>query len=280
MLRPMLARHYEDGPSCQFQRGLLAQPKLNGIRALYSNGILQSRDGHYWSPRRLVALREALRQLPSDYVFDGELYLHGMPLAAINSRVAVNRIDDHPEAATIEYHVFDVMSRETMLTRLRFLSKLKSRIDADSLIKFVPTYVLRSRADADALHAHWRASGYEGSMYRHPLEPYPTPSLCRRADLRVSSLLKRKDWFDIELPIVGLRSGQGKHSSTLSCFVLRLPNGSTFEVSSGPSDAERALYHALGARLIGQMCRIEYRELTPDGIPFHTRIECVELPTH
>ena len=280
MLRPMLARHYEDGPSCQFQPGLLAQPKLNGIRALYSNNILQSRDGHYWPSHRLAALRDSLRHLPSEYVFDGELYCHGLPLSAINSRVAVNRVDDHPDAATIEYHVFDVMSRRPMLERVRFLSSLQSRLDGVPLLRFVPTYVVRRRADADALHLHWRSAGYEGSMYRQPFDPYPTPSLSKRADLRVPSLLKRKDWFDIELPIVGLRSGQGKHAATMSCFVLRLPNGSTFEVSSGPSDAERALYHALGARLIGQLCRIEYRELTPDGIPFHTRIECVELPPH
>lgn len=279
MLRPMLARHYEDGPSCQFQRGLLAQPKLNGIRCLVEQRNMQTRDGCFWKPHRMTALREQLATLPANVVFDGELYLHGMPLSEINSRTAVHRIEDHPEHARIEYHIFDVMSRAPMLQRVRYLSKLQKHLDAP-LIRFVPFYVLRSRADADALHLHWRRSGYEGSIYRRPLDPYPTPSLCRRADLRVPSLLKRKDWFDIELPIVGMRSGQGKHANTLSCFVLRLPDDRTFEVSSGPSDAERALYHALGNRLIGRMCRIEYRELTTDNIPFHTRIECVELPPH
>lgn len=276
----MLARFFGDGPSCQFVPGLLAQPKLNGVRCLVENGAMLSRDGHRWHPSRLPALRRALDALPRDVTFDGELYRHGESLAWINSRVAVNRIEDHPEHALVEYHVFDVLSRRPMFDRIRYLAQLARTFSPSSLVRFVPTYVVRSRADADTLHLHWRSVGYEGSMYRRPFDPYPTPRFCSRADLRVPSLLKRKDWLDITLPIVGMRSGTGKHAATMSCFVLRLSDGRTFEVSSGPSDAERALYHAFGSRLLGQMCRIEYRELTLNGIPFHTRIECVELPPH
>ena len=40
--RPMLAKTYGDGPSCQYKPGMLVQPKLNGIRALYHNGTFVS----------------------------------------------------------------------------------------------------------------------------------------------------------------------------------------------------------------------------------------------
>ncbi len=276
----MLARHYGDGPSCQFRPGLLAQPKLNGIRCLVEGTAMQSRDGHLWAPHRMTALRRELALLPTDVVFDGELYLHGLPLSEINSRTAVRRIDDHPDAGVIEYHIFDMLSRAPMLQRIQYLSRLRNRLNGLRLLRFVPTYVLRDAATADALHLHWRSNGYEGSMYRDPHAPYPAVGLCPRADLRVPALLKRKDWLDMELPIVGMRSGVGKHAATMSCFVLRLPDGRTFEVSRGPSDAERYSYFAFGNRLLGQLCRFEYRELNQYGIPTHTRIESVDLPAH
>lgn len=271
----MLAKTYGSSPSCLYTPGMIVQPKLNGIRALYHNGTFTSRDGETWSPNCLLHLKHELQNF-RDVVLDGELYIHGQPLQTINSRCAVVRQTPHPEEDTVEFHIFDYISREDNLTRCHTLT---DRLRNSSLqrTRCVCSILTSSELEANSHYLAFKKAGYEGMMYRDPLAPYALPDNCKRKDLRTSWLLKRKDWLDLDAIIVGMGEGLGKHSSTMSYFNLDY-NGIQFEVSSGPTDQERLLYYKLGPRLFGQRCKIEYRELTPDGKPFHCRIVQVELP--
>lgn len=272
--RPMLAKTYTAGhPSCDYPANSLLQPKLNGIRMLYANGLCWSRDLEMWSPLCLSHIRESLAPL-KDVCLDGELYLHGLPLQTINSRVAVNRTSPHPKESTIEYHVFDYISNETCARRLTQLSRF---LPTNSYVKLVPSFWSRSRADADRLYAKFLADKYEGGMYRDPTRPYAIVGHHPRKDNRVSWLLKRKEWLDLDATIVGMESGEGKHADTLSSFVVSW-RGKVWKISSGLTDMERAELYSFGRRLIGCVCKIEYRELTGSGTPFHGRITYVELP--
>lgn len=269
----MLAKTYGAGPSCQYTPGMIVQPKLNGIRALYCNGTFVSRDGEQWSTACLTHLRNDLSHI-TDICLDGELYCHGLPLQTINSRIAVVRTTPHADERSIQFHVFDYVSREPCVVRLLQLSRMLRETEH---VKLVASYIPSSPSMVESHYKHFKTHGYEGMMYRCPYSPYAIPGEHPRKDNRVHWLLKRKDWFDLDAVIVGLESGEGKHANTLSRFVLRW-NNKEFRVSSGPTDAERLEYWQLGDALLGQRCKIEYRELTEHGTPFHGRIVYVELP--
>ena len=69
------------------------QPKLNGVRALYHRGQMQSRglsneEGKIWNTPVIAHLLEELNKLiPPFLLTDGELYLHGKSLQQINLNV-------------------------------------------------------------------------------------------------------------------------------------------------------------------------------------------------
>lgn len=280
LVRPMLAKTYQDGSSCQYAPGMLVQPKLNGIRLMYLNGQFVSRgmgleQGKILGDRRLFHLLPELVSF-RNIVLDGELYCHGMSLQQINSRARVSSHDPHPDEASLEYHVFDYVSREPFARRIAQLSRVFRR--SFRHVRLVPTYPTRSELASDSYYLRFIRLGYEGLMYRRPDAPYALLNECSRKDLRTADLLKRKQWIEIDTTIRGMSSGEGKHSDTMSKFHLDW-NGIEFSCSSGPSDAERELYWRLGKQLNGQTCRIEYRELTEQGTPFNARITHVDLPT-
>lgn len=270
----MLAKTYNDGPSCRYREGMLVQPKLNGIRMLYNNGICVSRDGEQWSDLCLTHIKQSLKDI-TDVILDGELYCHGLSLQTINSRVAVVHVSPHDKEATIQYHVFDYVSREPCYERLVKLAKAIPRTEA---VRLVPSYVTSSELAANKYHLGFRNDGYEGSMLRCPHSPYAIPNECGNKANRVHWLLKRKDWLDLEAIIVGIESGDGKHANTMSSFILDW-EGKTFKCSSGPTDLERLEYYQLGNRLLGMRCKVEYFTLTDRGVPSSgSRITYVELP--
>lgn len=274
LVRPMLAKTFGAGPSCQYMPGHIVQPKLNGIRALYQGGTFVSRDGEVWASNRLLHLKHDLKDVQEDIPIDGELYIHDTPLQTINSYASVKSARVNKHEPTLQYHIFDIISRDPCVERLIMLKDL---IKETPNIRIVPSYITRSNSEAELYYRHFKSSGFEGMMYRDPWRPYAIPGECPRQDLRVAWLLKRKEWLDLDGVIVGMTASKGKHFDTMSSFWVEW-EGKRFEVSSGPTDAERQLYWSYGQRLAGQRIKIEYRELTKDGIPFHERIVFVELP--
>jgi len=277
----MLAKTYQDGPSCQYSPGMMVQPKLNGIRLMYLNEQFVSRgmgleQGKVLDIRRLIHIRPLLLRFPN-IVLDGELYRHGMSLQQINSRARVASTDAHPDEIALEYHVFDYVSRMPFAERFIHLVQLFRDLPPNGKLRLVPTYLTRSEQEANRHYAQFLSEGYEGMMLRRPDSPYALSDTCSRKDLRVADLLKRKVWIEVETVIRGVESGEGKHANTMSKFVLQWGD-KVFRCSSGPSDAERELYIQLGTKLHGCKCRIEYRELTEYGTPFNARITHVELP--
>ncbi len=271
--RPMLAKTYGSSPSCQYVPGMIVQPKLNGIRMMYCNGVCWSRDLEVWRPNHLRHIRAALSSV-KDVILDGELYLHGMPLQQINSRVAVNRTMPHKEESLIEYHVFDYVSREPMLQRIASLCRF---LPVGTHVKLVSSALARTQEAADNAYAGLLAAKYEGMMYRHPQAPYAIVGEHKRKDNRVAWLLKRKEWLDLDAVIVDINDGKGKHSDTLSTLRVKWRD-KVFDISSGLTDMERLELWSYGRLLVGCAVKIEYRELTGNGVPFHGRIVCVEIP--
>ncbi len=96
--------------------------------------------------------------------------------------------------------------------------------------------------------------GGEGLMLRKPGSLYePKRSL---------TLLKVKRFKDGEAVVVGHVPGTGKYEGLLGALRVQLPNGITFSVGTGLSDAERAAPPPPGT-----LITYRYQELSRDGVP-------------
>ncbi len=276
-IKPMLAKPYEQK---LFVPGSFVQPKLNGVRCLYQNGRMVSRDGHLWAPSTLCHIRQTLEAVElHNNILDGELYVHGMSLQNINSRCAVMRVEPHADEAVIEFHVFDYISREPMVQRVVKLASLFKDTAALSSgpVKLVPTFLCRSLHSLDRFHDRFKREGFEGTMVRHPQKPYAIPGEHPRKDNRVSWLLKRKDWLDLDALIVRVVEGEDGFAGTMGSFELDY-NGKRFFAGSGPTHDERAEYWANRHRFTGMRCKVQFEMLSDSGTPLKPVIIQVELP--
>lgn len=277
----MLARTY--GPKYN-KYPTYVQPKLNGIRALYQNGIFQSRDEKLWKSGVLQHLVDELHSLPLDAspILDGELYVHNWKLQRINGAVAVNRLEPIPDTLRVEYHIFDRVAENTPFSErwIAFKHILETKLCLH--IKIVPTDYINNTVGLDSLFNYWTALGYEGVMLR-PDGPYEYGETPHGTQKRSEFLWKKKMWEDGEFECVGVTRGEGKADigiGALECAVpkpFKTEGDKTFhmffKVGTGFSDEDRISY--MQNPPIGKLVRIRYLCLTEDGIPFNPSFLCV-----
>ncbi len=79
---------------------------------------------------------------------------------------------------------------------------------------------------------------------------------------RSDTLLKLKPWLDAEAEVIGHSAGKGRHTGRLGALQVRTPEGKTFLLGTGFSDAQRQNPPPMGARVT-----YRYREFTRTGLP-------------
>lgn len=256
------------------------QPKLNGIRLLYFDGVMQSRSfgldiPRTWPQHRLKHLRNELFNVPSRYLFDGELYVHGWSLQKINGTAAINGGNDNERTPLLEYHVFDIVDTENLdlifSERVEILTRF-SRQTFDK-VRFVETIPIASELVGDANYAAWKHFGYEGAVYKDPNESYGFVEDCGNKENRWKKTLKRKDYLDEKCKIISVLEGEGKFEGMVGAFILELPNGVRFQAGSGLYDSQREEYWENPP--IGVFCEIKYFALSDEGKPLQPTIEAV-----
>jgi len=248
----------------KMQPPFAVQPKLNGVRCLYQNDIMTSRDEIPWAQTMLTHIREELSTLiPAPWILDGELYVHGWSLQQINSAVAVKRNEPTDRTFLVTYNVFDTVSLQGFLTRFKAITPILRDLKH---VKLVPTHLCQSHSEADALYLHYRKLGYEGIMYRKLDQPY-------EPDKRVHTLLKRKGWLDDEFEIIGVQEGEGRCVGMCGALVCRATNGATFNVGTGFDDSTRVSF--LTSPPIGLFAKVQYLSLSDSGIPLNPSFQCL-----
>lgn len=252
------------------------QPKLNGVRALYQNGIFQSRDEKLWSNEKLFHLKAQLveiEKLIGPRILDGELYLHGLRLQTINGAVAINAKTPRDDTHIIEYHVFDCIHPQDVKFSERFLLfGMKLRSAGLSHIKVVETNYCITREQVDSLFQHHISNGYEGIMLR-PDGPYEPSSA---TGSRSSYLWKYKHWEDAEFLCVGFVQGDGKAAIGVGALILCVAEAeisTEFHCGTGFTDSDRIELSQNSP--VGKMVRVRYNSLTSDGIPTPCAFVCV-----
>lgn len=216
--KPMLAEKYS-----KFEVGL-AQPKLDGIRAIATKDGVWSRQGKPipGAPHIVEALEPVFAKRP-DLVLDGELYNHELKDDFNKLSSLIKKGNPKPEQAAeirakVQYHVYDCPTvKGGFIARTAFVQALVKSLDKPFLIP-VPTQTISKDWQYDELHQAWVMQGYEGSMWR-----------CRDTEYeqkRSKSLRKRKDFDDEEFDLIpgGIEEGEGNWAGAAKRAVFWLPD--------------------------------------------------------
>ena len=239
------------------------EPKLDGIRcfAIVENGVakLFARSG------KLISnfddtIGSALASL-GDGCYDGELM--GKDFVAL-MRQAYRK--ENVEVEDTYLSLFDYLplnewkANNTIMSTADRYSELQNRVakhGETSYLKVVQRYVVGACYDEIMkLHHTFVEAGYEGAMVKTVNSPYRFG--------RSYDIMKVKEFHDVDLPIIGIEEGTGRHKNNLGAVKVNY-NGVTVKVGSGFSDKERMQVWADQDNFIGRMIEVRYQEVTPDG---------------
>lgn len=258
----MLATPFES--ITQLDYPYLGQPKLNGIRATWTGSQLISRQDKVWKPQSLPHIYDKLIRwsvVHPGVVLDGELYAHGLSFQEIEARCAVKRIGPHDSAVVIDYHAFDIISRDDTEARQITLSQIYQ--------PWVAVCKVHNRSDLNTYMNTFIEYGYEGMILRAYGAPYVharTPLLIKVKPLKFASVVVRT-----------VNEGLGKFAGMMGSFTVTM-NNVEFDVGGGNvTEAQRqqiwndrrlwdqkSLHHLMMAP---RQIMISYRDVFNSGRP-------------
>lgn len=272
-MKPMCAFRYKD-QSHTLPDLVAVQPKLNGVRALTFNNQCQSRWEKLWHINKVTHILRPLQSINPAWILDGEFYLHGTSLQKINGAMSINSSEVTPLTREIEYHIFDGFNRRAPLQpfreRFETLSAILLPLLGTTSIRLVDTHFV-TQAQAERSYPSYLNDGYEGMMYRVPDSPYGHLALCTNQENRWKYLLKRKDFLDGEVRVIGRTEGEGKYEGMMGGLICLFDNGNRFTVGSGFSDQQRAIFY--DDPPIDQYITIKYEMLSENGTPLKATFE-------
>lgn len=220
--------------------------KLDGVRALW-NG--QTREFITRSGNIYLAPEWFTKDLPEESL-DGELWM-GRKMFQLTSGIC-RRHDQSDAWKEIKYLVFDAPNvKATFEQRAIFASNL---IKTHPYAKWHEHKVCQGINHVIDELAAVEALGAEGLMLRAPNSQYePNRSM---------TLLKVVSHIDTEAIVTGYQAGKGKHKGRMGALLVKMENGTEFEIGTGFSDAERD-----NPPEVGTLVKFKYRELTDGGKP-------------
>jgi len=227
-------------------RGWWMSEKLDGVRAWWDGRRFLSRQGNvYQAPDWFTA------GLP-DVPLDGELWLDRRAFQRTVSIVR-RQCGQGDRWREIKYVAFDAPGVGPFEERQRFLKDMLQERQA----RFAGVLCQTRCADAAALAAELariESLGGEGLMLRQPGSRYEPG--------RSATLLKVKTSRDAEGRVVEHLAGRGRNAAWMGAVVVELPDGQTFSLGTGFSDAQRQ-----DPPPIGSVVTYSYQELTDRGVP-------------
>lgn len=251
--------------------------KLNGVRATFYKGRLYARSGvPYEGLDHIVDI--LTRKEFAGLVFDGELTLLDKGDLSDNEafRKATGIINsDVDDKTCICYTIFDivntpefecdkcVMTYKARRTALEAVSGLLS----DNHVRVLPVlYMGTDQSKIPELLEQMVKEDKEGLIANLDV-PYKRK--------RHGGILKIKQFYTMDLPIVGYEEGSGRLAGTLGAFILDY-QGNPVNVGSGFSDEQRVEFWKRRNELIGVLCEVKYKEISSDK---KTKARSLQFPT-
>ena len=274
MIKPMLAHKVND-KKIDFTEPVFIQPKLDGVRCIFTKDGAYSRTGKQFHNLRHIELRlKGFFKLNPDVQLDGELYNHALrnDFEKIISLVRKQKPTDEDRLNArnlIQYHVYDyIVPFIGYEARLKWLMSNKVLWWGDVIVPVETHRVNKYEEAANMHHDGFLKQGYEGSILRLN-GPYEQK--------RSYNLQKFKDFSDDEATIVGYEAGKGKRTGTLGKFFMMDDNGIEFGCPPGKGYNYTDLANILDNvhDYIGKRATFTYFERTKAGNYRHPLFKCI-----
>ena len=253
----MLASTYRPGvPVSAF----LVSEKLDGVRGRWDGRTLWTRGG-----ARITPPPSFTRGWP-DEPMDGELWIGRGRFDEVSAAVRRNEADPRVWRE-IRFMLFDLPAHGgPFAERVARMRTLVAAAGNPSLA-MIPQRHFITAAELDAELARVVAAGGEGLMlHRHDAVYRPG---------RSDDLLKYKPFEDAEALVTAHLPGKGKYLGVMGALQVRTPDGRSFRIGSGFTDAQRSAPPPPGAWVT-----YRYNGLTAKGLPRFARFVRVreEMP--
>lgn len=239
--------------------------KLNGVRATFYRGKLYARSGQVYTG--LDHIVNALKWTEkANIVFDGELTLKDKGDLSDNEafRVATGILNGENvcDKTRICYTIFDVVPVEDFEgTPSCTYEKRRAVLDTIAdMIRTDCTQALPVLYHGTDQHMIWEllermvAEDKEGLMLNTNVPYYRN---------RHKGILKVKQFYSMDLPIIRCEEGSGRLAGTLGAFVLDF-HANEVKVGSGFSDEQRRAYWQNCKDITGMLCEVKYKEISAD----------------
>ena len=271
--KAMLAHKFDD-KRVDWSQPVYIQPKLDGVRCLFTKDGAYSRTGKQFKNIAHIelALIPFFQQQP-DVVLDGELYNHELKhdFEKIISLVRKQKptADDRLEAKKlVQFHVYDYFDGVMYDSYKTRMQQLVTSDIYDAQIKYVPARLVDSYNYARDIHATFLSEGYEGSIIR-------LDGLYKHG--RSYDLMKFKDFSDAEATITGYEEGKGKRTNTVGKFLMIDDEDVEFGCPPGKGYNYKDLSNMLLniKDYMGQRATFTYFQRTKAGSYRHPLFKCI-----
>ena len=272
-IKPMLA-HKFDKSKVDFDNGVYIQPKLDGVRCLFTKDGAYSRTGKkFMNVKHIETALQPFFDNSPHIILDGELYNHKLKddFEKIISLVRKQKPtdEDRKDAQNlVQLHVYDYIDGNYSDYEDRRWNLNISDIYSDA-VKHVESVLVLNLNEAKAAHGNFMSLGYEGSILRTPKGIYKHG--------RSYDLMKFKDFSDTEATIVDYVSGKGKRTGTLGKFIMLDDKGVKFGCPPGKGYSYKDLANMLENidTFIGKRATFTYFQRTKAGSYRHPLFKAI-----
>ncbi len=229
----------------------LVSEKYDGIRAIWKNGKLRTRQGNI-----VHAPKWFTQDLPKRWL-DGELWYERENFEYVASTVSKLTPVDR-EWKNIKYMVFDAPSAElNFRSRAKLYTALVQKLNV-AHIQAVKQFTVHSNEALAQLLEHHTANGAEGLMLHKADAMF--------SEGRSGNLLKLKKHMDDEALVLKHFEGKGKYKGYLGALLVQYQHLSEkpieFKIGSGFSDRDRQFPPP-----VGSVISFKYYGFTKRGVP-------------
>jgi len=273
MIKPMLA-HKFDKSRVDWNEPVYIQPKLDGVRCLFTKDGAYSRSGKQFMNLRHIeiALKPFFDQQP-DVILDGELYNHKLKndfekIISLVRKQKPTDIDRLDAKHLVQFHCYDYFDGVQYNSYKTRLTNLACSDIYNYCVTYVPAKLVDSYNYARELHEEFLDEGYEGSIIR-------LDGLYKHG--RSYDLMKFKDFSDSEATIVGYEEGKGKRLGTIGKFMMQDDDGNQFGCPPGKGFTYGDLKCMLKNihQYMGQRATFTYFQRTNAGSYRHPLFKCI-----
>lgn len=206
-VKPMLASDYEEA---KIRFPVIAQPKIDGVRALNMEGMLTGRSLKQHANRYVTSFFSHADMIGFDGEMAAEHECH--PDLCRLTTSALSRIDGQP---FVLWWVFDYVTEQTkdlsyserhaaLTAKVREFHRAGAGIHPSQYLRVVPSVLVHNMGELLAFDHRCLDMGYEGTIIRDPNGKHKQG----RSTVREGGLLRIKRFIDAEIVVTEILEGE------------------------------------------------------------------------